>query len=193
MCDGCGLAACGGAVGGRAWARASSGRIMCECVLARLRARAKGRKGEERRGKGEHNFVCDDEDDGNGGAVMWRVAFHEFARTRRARSRDRKRALMARARRRARVEHNRQLPWLLPWQLPLPLPCRRRHRDTSAPPPQLPRPAAADADRGGTSSRAARRRRARCNGNGNSVDTVHGACHTNKKITPKHRSHRGGS
>ena len=93
-----------------------------------------------------------------------------------------------------RVEHNRQLPWLLPWQLPLPLPCRRRHRDTSALPSQLPRPAAADADRGGTSSRAARRRRARCNGNGNSVDTtVHGACHTNKKITPKHRSHRGGS
>ena len=93
---------------------------------------------------------------------------------------------MARARRRARVEHNRQLPWLLPWQLPLPLPCRRRHRDTSAPPSQLPRPAAADADRGGTSSRAARRRRARCNGNGNFVDTVYGACHTNKKITPKH-------
>ena len=90
VCDGCGLAACGGAVGGRVWARAS-GRIMCECVLVRLRARAKGRKGEERKGGGKHNFVCDDEDDGNGDAVMWRVAFHEFASTRRARSRDRKR------------------------------------------------------------------------------------------------------
>ena len=60
VCDGCGLAACGGAVGGRAWARAS-GRIMCECVLARLRARAKGkgkgRKGEERKRGTQFLFV----------------------------------------------------------------------------------------------------------------------------------------
>jgi hypothetical protein len=157
-------------------------RAAGSCASACLRACAREqREGKERRGKGEHNFVCDDEDDGNGGAVMWRVAFHEFARTRRSRSRDRKRALMARAHRRTRVEHNRQLPWLLPWQQPLPLPCRWRHRDTSAPPSQLPRPAAADADRGGTSSRAARRHRARCNVNGNFVGTVHGACHTNKQ------------
>ena len=160
------------------------------CALART-SKGKERRGEER---GEHYFVCDEEDDGNGGALMWRVAFHEFAHTRRTRSRDRKRALMARAHRRTRVEHNRQLPWLLPWQQPLPLPCRRRHCDTSAPPSQLPRPAAADADRGGTSPRASRRRRTRRSGNGNnSVDTAHGACQTNKKITPKHRSHRGGS
>ena len=63
-------------------------------------------------GKNTILFVCDDEGDCKSGAVIWRVAFHEFARTRRARCRDRKRALMARALRRARVEHNRQLPWL---------------------------------------------------------------------------------
>ena len=78
------------------------------CALARAR-KGKERRGEKRRrrGKGEHTFVCDDKDDCSSGAVTWRVAFHEFARTRRARSRDRKHALMARARRRARVEHNR--------------------------------------------------------------------------------------
>ena len=164
------------------------------CALARAR-KGKERRGEKRRrrGKGEHTFVCDDKDDCSSGAVTWRVAFHEFARTRRARSRDRKHALMARARRRARVEHNRQLPWLLPWQLPLPLPCRRRRRDTSVPPPQLPRPAAApDADRGGVSTRRRDDAAAR-------DATVHRCrrhgprfmfAQTNKN---KHRRHRGGT
>ena len=89
------------------------------CALARARKgkerRGKERREEEEERKGEHNFVRDGEDDYNDGGVIWRFAFHEFARTRRARSRDRKRALMmARTRRRARVEYNRQLPWLLP-------------------------------------------------------------------------------
>ena len=73
------------------------------CALARA-CKGKERRGEKRRRRGngeQHTFVCDDEGDRNGGAVMYRVAFHEFARTRRARCRDRERALMARARRRA--------------------------------------------------------------------------------------------
>ena len=175
---------------------------MCECVPARLRARAKGRKGEERRGGGEEMgkntilFVCDDEGDCKSGAVIWRVAFHEFARTRRARCRDRKRALMARARRRARVECGEQQAAAVAAAL-----ATATTVAVSSASSRHERPAAAAPAPRRRKCRT-RRRLVACRETPprevqrqryNSVDTAHGACHTNKNITPKHRSHRGGS